>query len=139
MVLFIMLWSLLLIVPGIIAGFSYAMTFYILVENPKMKPMDILRSSKKMMRGNKWKLFCLSWRFFGWGLLCILTAGIGFFWLIPYMNTTFAKFYEDIKKNPAPEKKKKKSYDKDKKEEETVEIEEEIVVIKEKFVPEELE
>jgi uncharacterized membrane protein len=124
MVLFIFLWSLLLIVPGIIAGFSYAMIFFILAENPKMKPMDILRTSKKMMRGNKWKLFCLSWRFFGWGLLCLLTAGIGFLWLIPYMNVTFAKFYEDIKKNPAPEKKKK---------------EEKVDTVKEKFVPEELE
>jgi uncharacterized membrane protein len=99
MVLFVMLWSLLLIIPGIIAGFAYSMTFYILAENKNIKPLDALKESKKLMRGNKWKLFCLSWRFFGWALLCILTAGIGFFWLLPYMNVSFAKFYEDIKKN----------------------------------------
>lgn len=99
MVLFVLLWSLLLIVPGIIAGLAYSMTFFILVENKEIKPLEALRKSKELMKGNKWKLFCLSWRFFGWALLCILTAGIGFFWLMPYMNVSFAKFYEDIKKN----------------------------------------
>jgi uncharacterized membrane protein len=124
MALFVMLWSLLLVIPGIIAGLAYSMTFYILAENKDIKPLAALKESKKIMRGNKWKLFCLSWRFFGWALLCILTAGIGFFWLMPYMNVSFAKFYADIRKNPAPEKKKK---------------EEKIDIVKEKFIPEELE
>jgi uncharacterized membrane protein len=49
------------------------------------------------MKGNKWKYFCLQWRFFGWALLCVLTLGIGFLWLQPYMMTSSARFYEDLK------------------------------------------
>lgn len=49
--------------------------------------------------GNKWKLFCLGFRFFGWALLCILTLGIGFLWLFPYMIVSFAQFYDDLKEN----------------------------------------
>lgn len=96
MILFIVLWALLLIVPGIIAGLSYSMSFYILAENPSMAAMDVLRKSKAMMNGYKLKLFYLCLRFLGLGLLCILTLGIGFFWLIPYVHVCFAKFYDDI-------------------------------------------
>ena len=99
-VLFITLWSLLLIVPGIIAAISYAMTFFILADDTTIAPMDALRKSKKMMYGYKKKFFYLVLRFFGWFLLCILTLGIGFLWLYPYMQVSFAKFYEDIKDNP---------------------------------------
>jgi uncharacterized membrane protein len=98
MVLFILLWSLLLIVPGIIAAYSYSMTFFILADdNENIGAMDALNKSKGMMMGHKGKLFCLSLRFIGWALLCLLTAGIGYFWLAPYMEVSFAKFYEDIK------------------------------------------
>jgi uncharacterized membrane protein len=97
MILFIALWTLLLIVPGIIAALSYAMSFYILADNPSMAAMDVLRKSKAMMNGYKLKLFYLGLRFFGLALLCILTLGIGFFWLIPYANVCTAKFYDDIK------------------------------------------
>ncbi|HNW91000.1 MAG TPA: DUF975 family protein [Bacteroidales bacterium] len=100
MVLFITLWSLLLIVPGIIAAISYAMTFFILADDNTIAPMEALRKSKKMMYGYKGKFFCLIFRFFGWFLLCILTLGIGFLWLYPYMQVSFAKFYEDIKDHP---------------------------------------
>lgn len=98
-VLFIMLWSLLLIVPGIIAAYSYALVFYILVDEPNLKPLEALRKSKKMMDGNKAKLFYLGLRFIGWALLCVLTLGIGFIWLAPYIQMARAKFYEDVKKN----------------------------------------
>jgi uncharacterized membrane protein len=97
MVLFIFLWALLLIVPGIIAAISYAMIFYIIADESSIGAMDALKKSKQMMQGNKWKYFCLGWRFFGWALLCILTLGIGFFWLVPYMHVSMAKFYDDIK------------------------------------------
>jgi uncharacterized membrane protein len=49
------------------------------------------------MQGNKWKFFCLGARFFGWILLCVLTMGIGFLWLLPYMSVAFAQFYDDLK------------------------------------------
>lgn len=76
---FVLLWMLLLIIPGIIAGLSYAMTYYIIADNDSIGPLEAIKKSKEMMRGNKWKLFCLGLRFFGWGLLCLLTLGLGFF------------------------------------------------------------
>ncbi len=97
MVVFIFLWSLLLIVPGIIAAFSYSMIFYIIADDPSISAMDALKRSKAMMQGNKGKLFGLHLQFLGWSILCVLTAGIGFFWLIPYIQVSTAKFYEDLK------------------------------------------
>lgn len=95
--IFILLWLLLLIVPGIIAALSYSMTFYILADDNTVGAMEAIYKSKKMMDGYKLKLFYLSLRFLGLSLLCILTLGIGFLWLIPYMQITMAKFYDDIK------------------------------------------
>jgi uncharacterized membrane protein len=96
MLLFVLLWSLLLIIPGIIAAYAYSQIFYIIAEDANIGPLDAIRKSKEMMCGNKWKLFCLNLRFIGWALLCILTFGIGFLWLAPYMFTSFAKFYDDL-------------------------------------------
>ncbi len=95
--LFILLWTLLLIVPGIMAAYSYSMTFYVLADNPAMGAMEGIRRSKELMAGHRWKLFCLGCRFIGWALLCILTLGIGFIWLWPYMNASYAAFYEDVR------------------------------------------
>jgi uncharacterized membrane protein len=95
--LFIFLWMLLFIVPGIIAVFRYAMVYFIIADDEDCGPLEAIRQSKMMMRGNKWKFFCLHWRFFGWAVLCMFTFGIGYLWLVPYMQTTFAKFYEDVK------------------------------------------
>ena len=97
--LFIFLWTLLLIIPGIIAAISYSMTFYILADDNSIGAMDAMDKSKKMMDGYKWKSFCLGLRFFGWSLLCILTLGIGFLWLMPYAQVSMAKFYDDVKAN----------------------------------------
>ena len=96
MVLFIVLWSLLLVIPGIIAAFAYAMTMYIIADDESIGALEALRKSKEMMRGYKWKLFLLSLRFVGWALLCILTLGIGLLWLWPYIGTAVAKFYDDL-------------------------------------------
>lgn len=94
MSIFIFLWCLLLIVPGIIAAFRYSMCFYILADNPDIGIMEALNESKRMMRGNKWKYFCLNLSFIGWGLLCICTVGIGFLWLTPYVETSVIAFYD---------------------------------------------
>lgn len=102
-VLFILLWALLLIIPGIIAAYSYFMTFYILADDKAIGALDAIRKSKEMMKGHKWKLLCLSFRFFGWMVLAILTLGIGFIWLAPYMSVSFAIFYDDIKNAQAQE------------------------------------
>ncbi|MEN8187914.1 MAG: DUF975 family protein [Bacteroidota bacterium] len=98
-VLFTFLWMLLLIIPGIIAAISYSMTFYIIAEDDSIEPMEAIDKSKSMMYGYKSKYFFLGLRLFGLALLCILTLGIGFLWLIPYAHVTTAKFYEDIKGN----------------------------------------
>jgi len=97
MCLFIFLWLLLLIIPGILAAFSYSMAFYIMADNKDINGLDAIKKSKAMMYGNRWKLFCLGCRFIGWTLLCILTFGIGFLWLMPYASTSIAKFYDDIR------------------------------------------
>ena len=97
MVLIVILWSILLIVPGIIAALSYSLTFYILWDEPHISATDALTKSKKLMNGYKMKLFLLGLRFFLLALLCILTLGIGFFWFVPYVHVTMALFYEDIK------------------------------------------
>lgn len=100
--IFIFLWSLLFIVPGIIKSFAYSMSFYILRDNPEMSAGDIRRASIAMMQGNKWRLFCLRFSFIGWYLLSLLTLGILFFWVIPYAQTAEAAFYESIKTPPVP-------------------------------------
>ena len=93
---FVLLWTLLLIIPGIIAGFSYSMAPYILYENPGMRPYDALRASKDLMKGNKWRLFCLEFSFIGWAILCAFTLGIGYLWLRPYEEAASASFYRQI-------------------------------------------
>ena len=96
MVLFILLWMLLLIVPGIVAGFAYSQTFFILAEDKNISARDALKKSKTMMYGHKKKLFYLTLRFFGWFLLCLMTLGVGLLWVLPYFYVTKAKFYDDI-------------------------------------------
>lgn len=95
--IFVFLWSLLLIVPGIIAYYRYSMVFYILSDNPEIGAMEALNRSKEMMIGYKGKLFCLHLSFIGWGLLGILTLGIGYLWLTPYIYSSIANFYENLK------------------------------------------
>ncbi len=97
MIVFVILWSLLLIIPGIIYAISVSQIFYIISEDDTIRPMEALKKSQKIMYGYKWKFFRLGLRFFLWSLLCILTFGIGFLWLIPWAYVTFAKFYDDIK------------------------------------------
>ena len=94
--IFIFLWMLLLIIPGIIKAYAYSMTFYIMRDNPDMPALDAIHTSEKMMYGHKWEFFLLQLSFIGWYLLAILTAGIGFLWLAPYYGTTQAAFYERI-------------------------------------------
>ena len=95
--IFVFLWTLLLIIPGIIAAISYSQVFYILAEDDSISGTNALKKSKEMMYGYKWKYFCLRLRFIGWFLLCILTLGVGFLWLIPYITVSCANFYDDIK------------------------------------------
>ena len=95
--LFTFLWTLLLIIPGIIKAFSYALTPYILLDEPELTARQAITRSCEIMQGRRWKLFCLYLSFIGWGILCLLTFGIGFLWLVPYMNASVAAFYEDAR------------------------------------------
>ena len=94
--LYIFLWTLLFIIPGIIAAYRYSMAPFILAENPDMTPSQALRASSELMDGHKWDLFCLGLSFIGWALLNVFTLGIGSLWLNPYMNVSWAAFYRRV-------------------------------------------
>lgn len=96
--LFVFLWSLLLVIPGIVAALAYSQAMYLLAENPGLDPLAAIRRSKKMMRGHKGKLFCLYLRFLGWAILCLLTFGIGFIFLSPYLEISLARFHDDLRR-----------------------------------------
>ena len=126
MALYTLLWTLLFIIPGIIKGFSYAMTPYILAENPSMTVSEAITKSRRIMDGNKFRLFCLGISFIGWTTLCILPslilmlviigiaantqqlttliwiipasipAFIGSLFLTPYVEAANAAFYRDV-------------------------------------------
>ena len=89
----------LLAFPGLIAFYAYCMAPYIMVENPEMSAKEAMKASRAMMKGNKWKLFCLSFSFIGWDILAALTFGIGHIVLCPYVEAAGAAFYRDLKAN----------------------------------------
>lgn len=93
---YIMLWSLLFIIPGIVMGIAYSQISFILKDQPDLSITEVLVLSKKMMNGYKWKYFCMMLSFLGWAFLSILTLGIGFLWLTPYISATSAEFYNDL-------------------------------------------
>jgi len=91
--IFTFLWSLLLVIPGIIASYSYRQAYYILHDHPEYGIMQCIRESKRLMRGYKFDLFMLDLSFLGWYFLCYLTLGILFIWKLPYLEVTYANFY----------------------------------------------
>jgi uncharacterized membrane protein len=95
--IFTFLWFLLLIIPGIIAGLSYSMTYYILIDHPELTPLEAIRLSKEIMVGHKGELFVLGLSFIGWFFLGLITFGVGLLYVIPYFNATLAEFYLSIK------------------------------------------
>ena len=97
--IYIVLWTLLLIVPGIIKSISYSQTFFVLKDNPELKNNAAIERSMAMMDGHKMEYFCLILSFIGWLLLGILTLGIGLLWVNPYIATATAHFYEYVKED----------------------------------------
>lgn len=97
MAILTMLWTFLLIIPGIIKSLSYAMTPFIVEENPELTASEAIHRSRMMMKGHKFDLFWLMLSFLGWLILNIFTLGIGSLWLVPYMETSLAAFYEEVK------------------------------------------
>ena len=93
----IFLWALLFVIPGIYKALCYSMTPFIAVEHPELSAKETIEMSRQMMKGHVFDLIWLYLSFIGWALLCIVTLGIGFFWLAPYVNTSVAAFYSDLK------------------------------------------
>lgn len=97
MSIYILLWTLLFIIPGIVKGYSYSMAFYILIENPDMSAPEAITASKEMMVGHKLDYLVLQLSFILWILLCIITFGIATIYVGPYILATNANFYNSIK------------------------------------------
>ena len=102
--IYTMLWTLLLIIPGIVKSYSYAMTEYLIHDDPTLVNDAAIDKSMAMMSGHKLDLFLLDLSFIGWYLLGILSFGIGMFWVIPYHYTARAAFYEELKNEGSYEK-----------------------------------
>lgn len=97
MTLFTSLWALLFIFPAYIAIFRYSMTFYIITDEPELSGAAAIKKSKEMMKGHKWELFVLLFSFFWWYILGIITFGLAYIYIIPYIEATVVNFYEKIK------------------------------------------
>ena len=91
---FIFLWTLLFIVPGIVAAYRYRFAILNLCENPEIGVMEAIKMSKAQTAGFKWQLFVLDLSFIGWGLLASLTLGILNIWLLPYMAQSNIAFFQ---------------------------------------------
>lgn len=97
--LFVFLWGLLFVIPGVIKSYEYYMVPYILSENPDMDYRDALKLSRDMMYGNKFRLFVLQWSFVGWELLGAMCCGIGLLFVYPYEYATYAELYAVLREN----------------------------------------
>jgi len=99
--IFIFLWTLLFIIPGIIKGYSYSATMY-LVRERNLEGTAAITESRRLMKGKKWKLFCLDLSFIGWYFVGLLCLGIGLLWVEPYHQMARTVFFEDLLKADAP-------------------------------------
>ena len=96
--IYLALWILLFLIPGIIKAYSYTMVPYIVLDNPELSPKEVITRSRQMMKGHKWRTFCLDLSFIGWGLLSSLTLGlVGILYAGPYRRSTRAALYMEIK------------------------------------------
>lgn len=96
MMVYTFLWFLLLIIPGIIKVFAYSQTYFVLKDNPDIGINGAITRSRKLMHGYKWKYFVLQVSFIGWIILGLITIGIGFIWIAPYMSASNAAFYNEL-------------------------------------------
>ena len=93
----IVLWSCLLLIPGIIKSVEYSIIPYILADDAEITSKEAFRKAKEMMMGNKWRLCKLYISFFGWFVLCVVTCGLGTPFLLPYVSAANAEFYAELK------------------------------------------
>ena len=100
MEVFVFLWSLLLIIPGLMKAYSYRLVPYLLADEPDLTATATLKKSEDMMRGHRWEAFVLDLSFIGWHLLGAITFGlVEVFWTAPYYENTCAALYTDLKQN----------------------------------------
>lgn len=116
--IFIFLWAMLFVFPGIIAMYRYRMAIYLLLEHPEMSVMDCIRESKRLMKGHKWELFVFDLSFIGWALLIGFVDGfgaslgitllgvsvlgyVGYVFLLPYMDLSYSLYYRQLSAVPA--------------------------------------
>jgi uncharacterized membrane protein len=100
MSIYVFLWSLLLLIPGIIKAYSYCFAPYISMDNDELTAEECINESMKLTNCYKMKLFLLDLSFIGWYLLCIVTLGIAILWVVPYHEAARIALYEDIKAQP---------------------------------------
>lgn len=98
----VMLLSLLFVIPGIMAAFSYSQTWFVLIDNPDMTSWDAINCSRDLMRGRRMQLFSLDLSFFGWAVLSALTYGISGIYSDAYLQLAQCVFYDSLTYN-APE------------------------------------
>ncbi len=97
--IYILLWTLLLIIPGIVKSYAYRMVPYILADNPKIGHNRAIELSNQMTKGEKWNMFILDLSFIGWYILGALALGIGVLFVQPYYDATNAELYLVLKEN----------------------------------------
>ena len=98
--LFTILWTFLFIIPGIIKSYAYSMAYYISIDHPEYSWKECIDESQRIMKGNKWRLFCLQFSFIGWNIVAMfIPFGIGSAFLAPYTANANAQFYEEVKNN----------------------------------------
>ncbi len=95
--LYVALWSLLLLVPGIVKYYEYQFVSWIVAEHPGISPKEAMRMSSQMTKGHKWKLFVLDLSFIGWLIVGAMCCGIGTIFVMPYMDATFTQVYSMLK------------------------------------------
>ena len=99
--IFVFLWSLLFVIPGIIAAYRYSMSVFIMIDHPEYSALECISESKRMMMGKKGELFVVDLSFFGWNLLdsfisSLILIPLLSIWLTPYVSLTYAAFYEHL-------------------------------------------
>jgi len=94
--IYLFLWSLLFVIPGIVKFYSYAMSSYLALDHPEWSADDCITASRKMMDGHRFRLFCLDLSFIGWYIVGALACGIGTLWVAPYHFLARAHFYQDL-------------------------------------------
>ena len=88
--------AIILLLPCIFYSYTYCMTFYISISNPELGVWEAFTASRRLMKGNRWRMFCMQISFVWWNILCVFTLFIAYIWICPYMNAANVAFYRSI-------------------------------------------